>query len=79
MIQVPIPLLDLLRKEYCIIFINVYAVLVTPLCLFVTPWTIAHKAPLSMEFSRQKYWSRFPFLSPGHLLDPGIEPGSPVL
>ena len=40
---------------------------------------IACQAPLSMEFSRQEYWSRLPFLSPWDLPDPGIEPGSPVL
>ena len=33
--------------------------------LFETPWTIAHQAPLSTEFSRQEYWSELPFLSPG--------------
>ena len=32
-----------------------------------------------MEFSRQQHWSRLPFLSPGDLPDPGIEPGSPIL
>ena len=32
--------------------------------LFVTPWTVAHQAPLSMEFSRQEYWSGLPFPSP---------------
>ena len=47
--------------------------------LFVTPWTLAHQAPLSMEFSRQEYWSGLPFPSPGHLPNPGIKPGSPVL
>ena len=45
----------------------------------VTPWTVAHQAPLSTEFSRQEYWSVLPFPSPGHLPDPGIEPGSPAL
>ena len=44
-----------------------------------TPWTVAHQAPPSMEFSRQRYWSGLPFPSPGDLPDPGIEPGSPVL
>ena len=44
-----------------------------------TPWTIAHQAPLSMEFSRQEYWSGLPFPSPGDLPDLGIEPGSPTL
>ena len=45
---------------------------------FVIPWTVAHQTPLSMEFSRQEYWSGLPFPSPGELLDPGIEPVSPV-
>ena len=47
--------------------------------LFGTPWTVAHQAPPSMEFSRQEYWSGLPFSSPGDLPDPGIEPGSPTL
>ena len=41
-----------------------------------TPWTIAHQAPLSMEFSRQEYWRGSPFPSPGDLPDPETEPGS---
>ena len=45
----------------------------------MTPWTVAHQAPLSMGFSRQEYWSGSPFPSPGDLPDPGIEPGSPAL
>ena len=46
--------------------------------LFVTPWTVAHQAPLSMGFSRQEYWSGLLFLPPGDLSDPGIKPMSPV-
>ena len=46
---------------------------------FATPWTGVHQAPLSMEFSRQEYWSELSCLSPGDLPDPGIEPGSPAL
>ena len=38
----------------------------------VTPWTVAHQAPLSVGFPRQEYWSGLPFLSPGDLPDPGI-------
>ena len=38
-----------------------------------------HQAPLSMGYSRQEYWSRLPFPSPGNLPDPGIEPRSPAL
>ena len=45
----------------------------------VTPWTVARQAPLSMEFSRQEYWSGLPFPPPGDLPNPGIEPGSPTL
>ena len=45
----------------------------------MTPWTVAHQAPLSMGFSRQEYWSGLPFPSLGDLPDPGIEPGSPAL
>ena len=41
---------------------------------FVTPWTIAHQALLSMGFSRQEYWSGLPFLPPEDLPDPGIKP-----
>ena len=41
-----------------------------------TPWTVAHQAPLSMEFFRQEYWSGLPFPSPGDLPNPGIEPRS---
>ena len=47
--------------------------------LFVTPWTVAHQAPLSMEFSRQEYWSGKQFPSPGDLPDSGIKPRSPAL
>ena len=43
---------------------------------FVTPWTVARQAPLSMEFSRQEYWSGLPFPTPGDFLDLGIKPGS---
>ena len=47
--------------------------------LFVTPWTVARQASLSVGFSRQGYWSGLPFPSPGDLPDPGVEPGSPAL
>ena len=42
----------------------------------VTPWTVDCQPPLSMGFSRQKYWSGLPFLFPEDLPDPGIEPRS---
>ena len=46
---------------------------------FVTSWTVAYQAPLSMGSSRQEYWSGFPFSSLEVLPDSGIEPGSPTL
>ena len=46
--------------------------------LFMTLWTIARQAPLSMGFSRQEYWGRLPCPPPGDLPDPGIEPISLV-
>ena len=39
----------------------------------MSPWTVAHQAPLSMGFSRQEYWSGLPFPSPGDLPHPGME------
>ena len=50
--------------------------------LFVTPWTVAHQAPLSMGFSRQEYWSGLPCSPPGDFPNPGIKslsPESPAL
>ena len=41
--------------------------------LFVTPWTVAHHAPLSMGFSRQGYWSELPFPPPRDLPNTGIK------
>ena len=49
---------------------------------FVTPWIVTCQAPLSMEFSRQEYWSGLPFPPPGDLPNPGVKlvsPMSPVL
>ena len=46
---------------------------------FVTSWTVAHQAPLSIEFSRQEFWSGLPFPPPGDLPDPRIELMSPAL
>ena len=52
-------------------FVHMCAQLCLTLC---DPWTVAQQAPLSMEFSRQEYWSRFPLLTPGDLPNPGIKP-----
>ena len=45
---------------------------------FVTPWTDAHQAPLSMGFPRQEYWSGLPFYFLGDLPNPGIELAFPA-
>jgi len=46
---------------------------------FVTPWTVARQAPVSLGSSRQESWSGLLFPSLGHLLDPGIKPAFPAL
>ena len=46
---------------------------------FATPWILTHQAPLSMGFSRQEYWSGWPFIPPKSLPDSGIEPICPPL
>ena len=45
--------------------------------LFAIPWTVAHQAPPSMEFSIQEYWSGLPFPSPGIFPTQGSNPGLP--
>ena len=46
--------------------------------VFLTPWTEAHQAPLSMRFSREEYWGGLTFPSSEDLCDPGIKPASPA-
>ena len=52
---------------------NVYAQSFSYVQIFVTLWTVAHQVPLSMELSRQEYWSRLPFPTPGDLSNSGIK------
>ena len=48
-------------------------------CLaLVTPWTVAHHAPQSMEFPRQEYWRRLPLPPPGDLSNPAVKSMSPA-
>ena len=58
------------------IYICVCAQSLSRVWLFVTPRTVAHQAPLSIGFLSQEYWNGLPFLPPGDLPDPGIEPAS---
>ena len=46
--------------------------------VFVTPWTVALQAPVTLGLSRQEYWNRLPFPTSRDLPDPGIRPASPV-
>ena len=64
-----------LNSSYCVCV----CLLLSRVQLLAPPWTAAHQAPLSMESSRQEYWSGEPFPSPGDFPDPGIEPKSSAL
>ena len=57
----------------------IYLVSLSHVQLFLTSWTVARQAPLSMGFSKQEYWSWFPLPSPGDLPNPRIKPRSPAL
>ena len=59
--------------------VKIGAIAVRSLSCVTIPRTVAHQAPLSMEFSRQDYWSGLPFPFLGDLPDAGIEPRSPAL
>ena len=74
----PLPIFPIELYEFFIYFTCVCYSL-SRVRLFVTPRTVAHQASLSMEYSRQEYWSGLPFPSPVDLPDPEIEPGSPAL
>ena len=70
----------LLKRQSFLYLIVPGGGLVAKLCLtHVTPWTVAHWAPLFMGFPRQKYWSGLPFPSPGDVPSPGITLPSPAL
>ena len=61
------------RRLWIYRFQGVHACSVSRVQLFVTPWAVVRQAPLSMEFSRQEYWSGLPFPYPGYLPDPEIK------
>ena len=66
-------------RFYTIAIIKREVKLLSHVRLFATPWTVAHQAPPSLEFSRQEYWSGLPFPSPRDLPNPGIKHPSPAL
>ena len=57
----------------------IYVCVLSHVQLFAPPWTVGHQAPLSIEFSRQEYWSGLLFPTPGDLSHPGIKPMCPAL
>ena len=59
-------------------YLKVKALVIQAVQLFATSWTVACQAPLSMGFSRQEYWRRLLFPSPGDLRHPEIKAGSPA-
>ena len=62
----------------CCLFAPVVVQLLSRVRLFLTPWTVARQAPLSVELPRQEYCSGLPFPFPGELPDPGLKPSSPA-
>ena len=65
-------LLRVYRKAVCVcVCVCMHAQLLNHVHLFVTLWTVAHQALLSMGFFRQEYWSGLPFSSSGDLLNQG--------
>ena len=62
----------------CLCFCVRTCLVLSHIRLFVTVWTVARQAPLSMAFPKQEYWSGLQFPPPGDLPDPGIEPESPA-
>ena len=78
----PCPNLPLIRLSWLRMFSfvpSLCAKLHSRVQLSVTLWTIAHQAPLSMQFSKQEYWSGLPSPPPGELLHPGTETVTPAL
>ena len=62
----------------CSFLVWLCAAVLSLVWLSMIPWTVACQAPLSMEFSRQEYWSGSPFPSPGDLPEARIKPMSPT-
>ena len=67
-------------KSFLVLHINIYfksVCMLSHVWFFVTPYTVAHRTPLSMGFSREEYWSGLPFPSPGDHPNQGIKPHLP--
>ena len=68
----------LIEKSFHNLELKVKVKLLSPVRLFMTPWTVAYQTPSSMRFSRQEYWRGLPFPSPGDLRKPEMESRSPT-
>ena len=77
-IYIHIYVVTYVRKRGEISHIGLSARVLSDVRLFVAPWAVACQAALSMEFSRQEYWSRLPFPTLGDLPNPGIDPEAPA-
>ena len=69
----------MISTDSCLNDLYSFSHLLSHVQLFVTPWTVAHEAPLSMGFSRQEHWSGLPCPAPGDHPHPRIDLGSPTL
>ena len=69
----------LFRAQHILLYSACVLSLYSCVRVFVTLWSVAQQAPLSMGFSRQEYWSGLPFPPPGDFPNPGMEPMSPAL
>ena len=67
------PVGSLLEMVYSPVIPLVQTLFQPGLWLFVIPWTVAHRVPPSMGFSRQEYWSGLPFSTSGDFPNPGLE------
>ena len=65
-------------SQHAFFCLSCHSCVLSCIWLFAALWTVIRQAPLSMGFSRQEYWSWFPFHSPGDLPNPGSEPASPL-
>ena len=79
--DIVLPVSELWENNFCCLNHSVYEKKWTcksfsHIGFFVTPWIVARRTPLSKEFSRQEYWSGFPYSPSGDLPDPGVKPKS---
>ena len=77
-VQVPCDSVSQSSINFVSLSVCVCVLLLSCVQFFATLWTVAHQGSLSMDFSREEYWSGLPFPTPGDLPDQGIEPVFPV-